>query len=146
MTNSLILSAILDLVAILNCPMMPIWHYPDFKSGYLYLLISAKKNIFYRRYCTVILGSCLTTKEHSCQVWSKFKTGKLAKYGLNLKNASRKIKHSNFFASPVFLTALRRSKIYPKLNVIYCQNKKYPLYISIRILRISVNSDYFFYL
>ena len=22
--------------------MMPIWHHPDFKSGYLYLLISAK--------------------------------------------------------------------------------------------------------
>ena len=42
MTKSLFLSAILDLVAILNCPMMPIWHHPDFKSIYLYLLISSK--------------------------------------------------------------------------------------------------------
>ena len=44
MTKSLILSAILDLVATLNRPMMPIWLHPDFKSGYLYLylLISAK--------------------------------------------------------------------------------------------------------
>ena len=30
------------LVAILNCPRMPIWHHPDFKSGYPYQLISAK--------------------------------------------------------------------------------------------------------
>ena len=32
------------------------------------------------------------------------------------------------------------------ISVILRQNKKYPSYISIHILRISVNSDYFFYL
>ena len=32
----------------------------------------------------------------------KFNDRKLAKCGLNLKNASRKIKHSNLFASPIF--------------------------------------------
>ena len=30
------------LAAILNCPRMPIWHHPDFKSGHPYQLISAK--------------------------------------------------------------------------------------------------------
>ena len=30
------------LAAILNCPRMPIWHHPDFKSGYPYQLISTK--------------------------------------------------------------------------------------------------------
>ena len=30
------------LAAILNCPRMPIWHHPDFKSGYPYQLNSAK--------------------------------------------------------------------------------------------------------
>ena len=33
----------------------------------------------------------------------KFNACKLAECGLNLKNASRKIKHSNLYASPIFL-------------------------------------------
>ena len=30
------------MAAILNCPRMPIWHHPDFRSGYPYQLNSAK--------------------------------------------------------------------------------------------------------
>ena len=88
MTKSLILSAILDLVAILNCPMMPIWHHPDFKSGYLYLHISAK--IFsidtIARSSEVHAGPLPhlalyqsyhgDSSHHSCLFWNSLKFGK----------------------------------------------------------------------
>ena len=52
---------------------------------------------------TDIVISLFIGKQNGRLAGFKVGTHKLAKCGLNLKNASKKkIKHSNFFASPIF--------------------------------------------